>query len=313
MRNDAIRWVLAIATGFPAVGLSSRAATVTATLVPSAPSYFAGEPIGLDLTMTNPGPEAVKVEIDYPLFKYRGHMGIKLSAAADADADPFGMGPVLEQTDGKTLPMPLNAGESRSDRIYLQRYMHWLAPGTHRILYSVHIAYTLELGRPSDQTVLGRGMFEVVVLPSGETELAGALEKLAASTEAMCVADSPLAIPYLVKIGKTAPEEALRCLSKFRGNPSAEEFVLQQVRHGRESSVAWALEVLGGWHFAIAATDFEQIMNLPGFEVRSQALRYATRVRDPSYLQAIRVHFADPTPGISEQARHVEASLTEKK
>jgi len=312
MRNDAIHWVLAIAAGYMGVGLPGRAATVTATLAPAAPSYFSGEPIGLDLKITNQGPEAVEVELDYPRFRYRGHVGIKLSEATDADPDPFGLGPVLAQIEGMASLLPLNAGESLSDTIYLQRYMHGLAPGTHRILYSIHISCLL--GPPySHQTALGQGTIEVIVLPSGEAELAAALDKLAHTphdTEAMCAADSPLAIPYLVKIGKYAPEKALRCLSKFRGNPSAEEFVLQQVRHG---AVVWALEVLGGWHFAIAATDFEQIMNMPGFEVRSQALRYATRVRDASYLQAIRAHFADPNPGISEQARHVEASLTEKK
>src|ERR1022692_1132701 len=98
---------------------------------------------------------------------------------------------------------------------------------------------------------------------------------------------------------------------EISGNPSAEALVLQAARHGPPNSVAWALEVLGGWRFSLAAAEFEQLMNGPQLSVRLAALRYAAAVRDLSYLDAVRAHVTDPDPGISELAQRTQKLLLE--
>lgn len=312
MRNQAILWTTIM--GLSLRGLAGAAANVTVTVMPAANTYFSGEPIGLDLNITNQGPEAIDIERDYPLFEYRSHVGIKLSAATVADPDPRGLGPLLVRTEGRVSLMPLGAGESRTDRIFLQRYMNGLPIGTHRILYSVHIPYRLRSDHGAEEVAFGGGRFDVVVLPSGETELAKALEQHAESQwarEAICVTNSPLAIPYLGKNAETEPDQALDCLSKFRGNPSAEALVLQTARHGRPNSVGRALEALSGWRFPLSVAEFEHLMNATEFSVRSAALRYAAAVRNPSYLDAVRAHVTDPDPGISELALRTQRLLME--
>ena len=216
MRNHTTFWTTIM--GLSLCGIAGAAANITVTLLPAASSYFSGEPIGLGLNITNKGTEAIEIERDYPLFEYRSHVGIKLSHATGADFDPHGLGPLVVRTEGRVPLIPLGAGESRTERIFLQRYMDGLPLGTHRVRYSVHIRYRLRSGHGSEEVALGEGKFEVVVLPSGETELAKALEQHAESPwarEAICVTNSPLAIPYLQRIAEAEPELALDCLSKF--------------------------------------------------------------------------------------------------
>lgn len=132
-----------IASAVAGAGAVARAGDgLTATLVPTKASYFQGEPIEVLLAITNGTHEGAKLWADYPAF-VGPRKGISVFPAAGRQRGAQPSEPLAWAPASWKVPMlPLDSGETWSVRVYLQRFIGELAPGTHDLEYSIDIECT---------------------------------------------------------------------------------------------------------------------------------------------------------------------------
>jgi hypothetical protein len=302
--------------------VAEAAEGVTAALAPTKSAYYPGEPIELQLTVTNNWSHEISFAARYPTFRFNSHAGIRLSLgpAADRAGQTVQIGDQLTwNPNGRTPILPIAVGESWSVRVYLVRFPSDFAPGTYDVSYTLD----LDVGESAtrlDSGAMGSGKFQIVVLFPSEEQLAGVLADYAkrldsldywwqrAALEALSVARSPLVIPYLAKViyqGYTVGN--MHALAKFRGNAEAESAVLVAIRAGSLSALAVADE----WGYVLNSADFESLVGHPEDDnVRLTALRYAAKVANKAYLPTVTKLTGDSNAAVADRARQVEKLLS---
>lgn len=208
-------------------------------------SYMAGEPIEVRLTANNTGSEAASISAAYPAFGGGNDSELRFSVDGERPAVHRSQPPPGQYADANfRIPIvPLAPGETWSMSVFLQSFMPDLSPGDHTVTYSAR----LECAAKSDSETgpEGQGVFSVVVLKTGEHELATAIAELASRLdttdqwarrsveEGLLVTYSPLVIPLLRQILPGMKDAVVRALAKFPGNPDAKSIVLEVLRMAR--------------------------------------------------------------------------------
>jgi hypothetical protein len=275
------------------------------------------------MAVTNTSAVSIGIDGWYPTFAGNGR-GVTMVLAGEV-ANRFVLSADRAQREAVIRPAPvvmLGPGESWSVAIFLQRFIPAVGPGTHRIRYSADLLLTrIGSGRPESAT--GSGEFQLVVLDAPPHAVADALAgywdrfdsagmdywRRVASQEAICVTDSPLAVPYYRRIlhRGLSGDAFIEDLAKFKGNRDAEE-LLVEIAKGRPGALV-ALRILQRWGYVLTPTDFERISNFSDFAMSDAALRYAEAIGNPLYAQSVEKKLDNPNQTIASEARRVLAKL----
>jgi hypothetical protein len=294
-----------------------------ADLAPAKASYLVGEPIELRLTVSNPTNESISLEVTYP---FQG--GISLSRVRNAAVETPGEAPATSAEVGWSttgFPLqPIEAGQSWSMKVYAQRYMQAPPAGASQLEYAVTVRFR---GKGQTRgTVTSRGRILVKVAPGTEAELSAALaaiwapyeastdygERLAVE-QAMSVADTPLAIPYLAKLVKFGLSDfPVIALGKFRGDRDAEEVLLSTLSGKRSENAPAALSVLGGWDYVLPEDAFSRVLTNAAQPGQLAALDYAKKINNLAYLPAVSACAKGGDPYLANQAAEVRDELAAK-
>jgi len=335
---------LALATA----GRLGAQAESLATLTTTKPSYLSGEPIALNLRVTNNSASTLNILGNYPEFAFSKDNGIKLGpiaqsrmdrvlaprqadAPADIEASASNRGAANQpyafsvvRIPGKYSSTPVQSRAQWSVELYLQSYMKDLPVGVHEVAYSINL--DAEPPKPAPpMTIEGRGVLRIVVTPAAEGELAGVLSELGErfktadwqvkreSEEALSIANSPLVLPYLrglVRYGLTA--SPVLALAKFKGNPEAEELALTAALESSSWRAIPALSVLAAWDYPLKEADFGKLLSKADPSLKDAALAYAEKINDLHYLSAVSACTADADPAVARDAKHVEDQLKQR-
>jgi len=304
------------------------ASDLSATLTPSKDSYLSGEAIELRLTITNNGTEVAQFLAPYPSFEW-GDGGIKLSLigapALRTAKEPESN--YIEVPAGKAPIVSVDPGAHWSRSVYAQRYLPDIPPGTHDIAYVLGISLFGTPGTPGEPRpiIKGAGTITVVVLDGGASEVSKRIEETAKrfdagnssdvqeAAEALSVTDSPLVVPYLARLIKSAyGNSAVDALGKFRGDREAEGLLLIEARSRATSRAVLALNVLRKWNHPLAEDDLAFILSNGDAEVRLRALDFARSSNRRAYAPIISSYVEDPDARVAAYARLVLEALKTK-
>lgn len=323
MFND-IRF-FAVAAALALTGAFGEAAEgITATLAPTKGAYYAGEPIELQLTVTNDQSHEVLLAARYPTFQLHSR-GIRLSLGPPAEAAGQTVQVGYKRSfdpNGRTPIKPIAPGGTWQVRVYMMRFPSDFTPGTYDVSYTLDLAVGPSVSELASTTA-GSGKFRIVVLYPSEDQIAAVLADYwkrldiqnywegRAATEAFANCWSPLAVPYVAKaVDQGQGWIDLQALAKFRGDAEAEALVLATIR-GRKGDPLWALSVLDEWGYALDSADFDTLMGRSDdLSLRLAALRYAAKVGRKDYLPTIAKFTGNSDPTVAEQAKRVEALLS---
>jgi hypothetical protein len=253
-----------------------------------------------------------------------GHEGVTIrpngaARAGGRNAEPPG------QLGGLTYRHRLDAGETSTYKIYLQRFVPDVPVGAHSLSYSVDIA--LDIGSGQSTAAVGEGTLEIGVFPGEDAALTAILAAYAAelevsdltksdywlnraAQEALAVTSSPLVIPCLrrlFEVGTTRND--LSPLAKFRGNRDAEDLLLSIVREGKGYNVPSALSVLEQWNYSLGEKDFASLSGSEDSGLKYALLKYAEKMNRASYIPAVVALVNDSTPAVAAEARRAEVAL----
>jgi hypothetical protein len=316
MRIRLLQVLIGVACSIPAAYAEEGMA---ASLSPTKASYFQGEPIEMLLAVQNGTRVGVSLLADYPTFG-AGARGITIHSVGD----PTGKGQLGWPTSYNFWRIPeitLGPGETWTSKIYLQRFIGGLAPGTHELEYSIEVPYDIE--RRPEAVAKGAGRLTVIVLAGSDNDVGKALAGYAQvfdettdywrrreAEEALSVTESPLVIPYLARLLKTAfmayPTAAL---AKFPGNPDAEKIVLSIIRGEGAGDPATVFWVLGEWRYRLSPADFRAVLAGPNTNVAMAALDYAVQVGERAYAPDIAARAAEANEPIATFARRALQGL----
>jgi hypothetical protein len=172
--------------------------------------------------------------------------------------------------------------------------------------------------------VTTHGRILITILPATDSDLSSALaviwDTYAHSTEswarimveqAMSVADTPLAIPYLDKLVKYGLSDfPVVALGKFRGNRKAEEVLLATLGGDRPENAATSLSVLQAWDYVLPVETFSRVLARSNLQISYAALEYAQKINDLAYLPHVSAIAAHADRGLAELAAQVCNELT---
>jgi hypothetical protein len=204
----------------------------------------------------------------------------------------------------------------------LQRFLDELPNGSSEVKFSIDIPCYSE-GHTEAGRAEGEGVFSVVVLDAGPKNLASALEEYGrrlasedfwearASEEALCLASTPAAVPYLRTLARSGRSDcAVEALGKFRGDGDALNALLETVRGNTIiPRVEMALDVLRLWHYGLSEPDFEDLIARANPELTVAALRYAEKINGRAYLPAITALVGGADRGVANEALRARNSI----
>jgi len=255
-------------------------------------SYVQGEPIGMLVTIRNPGPRAIEVVTHYP-----NEPVLKLEPAGGGAPKrrpvEWGAysGPPLERT--------IESGASWDLTLYWPLTVEPPAPGPQRLRASCHVAW-----RDADKRerlylrAIGEVAFDVT--PRDADRLASIYDRYAKaeadedrddpwpSETAHAALDSvrdPAVIPWLARLLDHAAllSDGYVPIDKFRDIEAARLALTKLVRTGDPERTPWALGRLGEWGHHLAVEDIRPFLASADVWLRSRALGYLKKVRDDRY------------------------------
>jgi hypothetical protein len=315
-------------------GFAASAPSIGATLSPTEETYVVGDPVELNLTITNNWTETVGCAADYPSFREGQHTGITIRPAGPLRGDQT-QASMEEVRHDRVSIIPVKPGESWSVKVYLSRFLKSIGVGTQRLQYSIDLDCVGENLRPSAWpnqggfvgdsqrpiAATGKGEFVVNVLYDADGRLPEVVKKYGRSVdsdpefwgqrsaaEALSVIDSPLVIPYL-KPALDWGWADLRVLVKFRGNPDAEELLKSRVRTGKFDQFYSVLALLQQWQYVLDAADFATLLTRGGMDLKIAAFRYAESAGNLAYVPAVEAYAGDSNAAVAKEARRVADSL----
>jgi hypothetical protein len=222
---------------------------------------------------------------------------------------------------GKFSVQSLRPGKTWSINVYLQRFTQDLSPGTHNVNYSIDALCNSREGiHPS--AVKGKGSLQVVILSSGESQLAEVLAQYAKSMEtldywtrrsaeeALEVTHSALVLPYLKQVIAygLSSNSGVEALAKLQGVHEAEDLLIATIRSG--SQLFSALAVLEEWNYTLPVSDFKALLDQTSDpNVKRAAFRYAEQVHAVAYIGLISAYSEDPNALVASAAKDVLKKL----
>jgi len=288
---------------------------------PTKPSYLQGEPIELKVTFINGSSKRVLLTTNHPTYRL-----LQLSDPSNRlvprnyDTGDRFLDTVLYDTPGdSSLAEWLAPGAQRSSRIYLQDYFESPPSGTYEIQYEGS-CFGPEVTGPTSS----RGKILFQVKSSSEDDLkqlinrldrqlrSGTDEQKDDAAGALTSMDTPLIIPVLesmMDVGLGSRPAVFQALSRFKGNPEAEEII----NCGLCSNDKAAIAVFLKWKRKIPLYRYETIVKSKDQQTRIAALRYARVMNDPTYLPPVEELTRDSDPLVAEEARETKKNLEANK
>jgi len=332
---------LMIAAGL--AGSLVAAQSVTAAVSPVRDTFIFGEPIELTLTLRNTSRTKVNFTSSPPHMCAFADSGLAISSTPGTGGEP----PRVPRSPWDfelrdpvaSLVFPggmsrgggsLGPGQASSTAMFLQDFVGDLQPGVYWITYSVDCP-TLA-GRPLgiSPTVNGSGEFMLVVSPGIGGQLTQAFARwldrrvktdryctAMTATYALLLADSPVAVPYLIQMDKAVAcggvyNQVVMAMEKFKGNRDATNFVLRKLRTGDQTEVVPALYVLGKWRYDLPRSEVTRLLNSSDMWTRLAGIRYIYQLPRRTYLPLLRSQTSDPNGTIAEAARRVIAAVNQE-
>lgn len=258
--------------------------------------YMEGEPIGIEISIANPGQEEAKVMFDYPRF------GLA-TGTFQIDARDAGLkAKTFEPGTGGVVPtIRVTPGETFTTTIFLQRFVEQPGPGKYQIPFSLELARAdaspIEGGNTS--FLKSRGRLSFLVRPTAPGQLDPILRRYAESldeeaywtrrvaVEALSVTDDPIVVPYLKRILSDPSRGALglKALERFPNESDARAAIIEVLDSDQFLVVAQALEVLGRWKYEL---EFDKVRSLVGqtnTHILNKVLKYMVQVDGDKYRQ----------------------------
>lgn len=138
-----MRWLLAVLLCAAAVlpGLGAEGQPLTVKVQPEKARYVAGEPIGIVLTIANPGPQPVSFWFDFPNTFHRDMSPIQFAGGRSMPRLP----PRYVAFSGPFFSMSttIESGKTWSVMVFLQNFLSPPPRGTHRVAYEFGAGYHL--------------------------------------------------------------------------------------------------------------------------------------------------------------------------
>ena len=128
---------------------------LTATVRLAKERFLEGEPIGVVISINNPGPRLAYVQLNYPLMFTPGFSLIQFDGGEFLPALPIrmmGFSGALIRFDTEVPP-----GTTWSRNVFLQNHMRQPPPGVYQAKYRFQTAYLLGKPNAADNEVFGRG------------------------------------------------------------------------------------------------------------------------------------------------------------
>lgn len=308
-----IAWLL-----WPGVVLSAQGqmgCAVSARVSPAKGSYIFQKPIRLSVTLSNSGPSPSAVSLIFPYFN--GQMVFKGDGQDLAPRDEFSTSVV--GVGGRSIPHKIEPGGTWEFTVFLQTYYASPQPGLHEFHFTMAIPCVAQ-GEGISASI-SNGDFSVRVEPPNPRQLKRIVADYSAqltsgeptALEALLSMDTPLVIPELAKIldGGNA-ESALKTLSRFKGDPRAQQMVHQAVLSKLPSRQIAATELLSKWKQQIPDADLKSLLESPSRDVRIAALRHLQALPDSKYLPLVSPLMSDADENVASEAKRTGELLKGK-
>ncbi|MFL6211723.1 MAG: HEAT repeat domain-containing protein [Pyrinomonadaceae bacterium] len=288
---------------------------LSATVLPTKPSFIYGEPIELRVSLANRNSKEIAVAVNYPSFQTHGLRGIRFTA--EGGLTPRGGEDINHEqlVGGRALIQKIAAGDEWSVKLYLQTYFQSPAPGDYKLNYNLELP-CLEADGTLKDTIKLEGTVSFTVGPANEGALQEVVKtydrqlestsfwELRTAAEALAAMDDPVVIPELTKLIKLGDSDlAFKTLARFKGNTEAETLVRSAINSKKASTQLLAIDVWLKWKTAMPKAEFEMLLKAPERQVRLAALRYARTVHAPGYLSLVKGVIDDQDPDVAKEAR----------
>lgn len=218
---------------------------------------------------------------------------------------------------GRFIPQKIEPGGSLDFPIFFQTYYASPLPGLHEFHYNMPVPCQVQGTTPP----VASGGFSVRIEPPNPEQLKQIVAEYStqlangdpAASEGLLSMDTSLVIPQLRKIVEGSRfERALQSLSRFKGNPAAEQIIMQSVRSKEPARQIAALGVFSRWKKEIEPSDVNIIVSSPSRDVRLEALRYFRALNSSKNLPLVESLLSDSDETVADEARRTHALLKGK-
>lgn len=283
-----------------------------AKISPAKESYVFQEPIRLNLTIFNAGRTASTLSLIVPYFN--GELILSEGSQELARREEY----AREGLGGRSIPRGIEPGGSVEFPIFLQTYYASPRPGLHELHYTMSVPCLVQGGGTDS---ISSGTFFVRIDPTDPEKLkrivADYTTQLAngdpAAPEALLSMDTPLVIPQLKEMMEGSHfARAFQALSRFKGDPQAEQIVRETVHAKLPARQIAGIKVLSKWNQGISSADVGSLLESTSRDVRIAALRYLQALRDPNYLPLLSPLLNDADQSVAGEAQRTRELLRAK-
>jgi hypothetical protein len=238
--------------------------TITVRMQSAGPHLYGG-PVPVTTVVQNAGPDAASVLLPYP---NPNNLSFRCASRDWAQTKP-----VQEDPIERTAPLVVPPGGTVTRTYFLNRYLRFLRPGTAECSYSLRMLVTRKGAQQSANHETFAGTFTVQLDPASDDQLRAEMARYAArldnpdrqtkaeAAEALAFLDTPLVVPFLMRMLRIDNLEAIGIHALGR-HPSEESFraIAAMLGHPDSAVVSAALEEIDRHQIQIPRRDIQKLL-----------------------------------------------------